>query len=165
MPCPNCGGPTRPGAKFCGTCGAPLATTTAFAPTFVTYADSGPLADDPFTPLPPPMRPAAAGASPPVAAPAGVDAPPVAVASGGSWLPATVPSYRRKAWIALGLYVLLWLPGMVANLVWWRETVVAERYTGVKPDGAGCLLWLLGVCGVGGLLLLVVLGRAGGATP
>ena len=96
MPCPNCGGPTRPGAKFCGTCGAPLATTTAFAPTFVTYADSGPLADDPFTPLPPPMRPAAAGASPPVAAPAGVDAPPVAAASGGSWLPATVPSYRRK---------------------------------------------------------------------
>ncbi len=163
MPCPNCGGPTRPGARFCGNCGALLATTAASAPPRVTYADSGLLADDPFTPLPP-TRPAAAGASPPVAAPAGVGAASVAVASGGAWLPATVPSYRAKAWIALGLYFLLWLPGLVANLVWWREAVVTERYTGVKPEGTGCLLWLLGVCGVGGLLL-VVLGRASGANP
>lgn len=157
MPCPNCGSLTKPGAKFCGICGAPLTGLGSSTSPSLPTADPGPLADDPFTPLPPAGAPLGTPSATPTSAPL------VLPAAVGAWPSSAVPSFRRRAWLTLALYFVFWLPGLIANLVWWREAATTERYTGVKPEGTGCLLWLLGVCGIGWAVLFVLLARLGSA--
>lgn len=45
--------------------------------------------------------------------------------------------------VTLCLYFIFWLPGLIANIVYWRNAKADERLSGYKPQGAGCLFWLL----------------------
>jgi hypothetical protein len=54
-------------------------------------------------------------------------------------------SFTTQAVIALVLYFVLWLPGLIANIVWYLEARNIEQQTGRAPDGKGCLSALLWV--------------------
>ena len=58
---------------------------------------------------------------------------------------AATRSYTTPAIITLVLYFVLWLPGLIANIVYWRDANSAQRLTGHAPEGKGCLLALLWV--------------------
>ena len=69
-------------------------------------------------------------------------------------------SYTTPAVITLVLYFVLWVPGLIANIVYLVEANKTKRITGVNPDGYGCLLSMLAVvAGIPALLLLCVLLR------
>jgi len=54
-------------------------------------------------------------------------------------------SFTTKAVAVLVLYWVLWLPGFIANLVFWRQARRQEAIAGRKLGGTGCLtlmLWL-----------------------
>ena len=57
--------------------------------------------------------------------------------------PAPVPSFRTNAVIAFVLYLLFFLPGLIASAVWWNEARKVERRTGRTPPGKGCLTVML----------------------
>jgi hypothetical protein len=42
----------------------------------------------------------------------------------------------------------MWISGLIANLVFWREAVEVERKPGRTPDGKGCLVSMLIVFGL-----------------
>ncbi|HEY7116156.1 MAG TPA: hypothetical protein VH475_06205 [Tepidisphaeraceae bacterium] len=52
-------------------------------------------------------------------------------------------SFVTPAIITLVLYFVLWLPGLIANVVYWREASNVQRLTGHSPEGKGCLVALL----------------------
>ena len=52
-------------------------------------------------------------------------------------------SYTTPAILALVLYFLLWIPGLIANIVYLLEATKTKQVTGKTPDGYGCLLALL----------------------
>jgi hypothetical protein len=58
-------------------------------------------------------------------------------------------SYTTPAIITLVLYCVLWLPGLIANIVYLVEARKTKQITGITPDGYGCL-WalLITVCSV-----------------
>ncbi len=51
-------------------------------------------------------------------------------------------SYVTPAVITMVLYLVLWLPGLIANIVFWQEASRTERLIGRSPEGKGCLLAL-----------------------
>ena len=55
---------------------------------------------------------------------------------------AVARDFTTPAIITLVLYLVLWLPGLIANIVYLLQARDTERLTGRKPDGAGCLLAL-----------------------
>lgn len=69
-------------------------------------------------------------------------------------------SFTTPAIITLVLYCVLWLPGLIANIVYWREAKTVERVTGHSPEGKGCLvamLWVFIVLPlIGGGLFIVI---------
>jgi Na+-translocating ferredoxin:NAD+ oxidoreductase RnfD subunit len=52
-------------------------------------------------------------------------------------------SYTTPAVITLVLYCVMWVPGLIANIVYLVEANKTKQITGVTPDGYGCLLALL----------------------
>ena len=73
---------------------------------------------------------------------------------------ARTKSYTGPAIVTMLLYLVAWLPGFVANLLYWDEGRRMERIAGHELPGMGCLrlmLWLnvLYVLVVGLLLVLV----------
>lgn len=47
--------------------------------------------------------------------------------------------------VTMVLYLVLWLPGLLANVVFWREASHTERLLGRSPEGTGCLLALFAI--------------------
>lgn len=52
-------------------------------------------------------------------------------------------SFTGKAVLAFLLYLLFWLPGFIANVMFCREAQAAERLAGQRLPGTGCLTFLL----------------------
>src|SRR5260370_13187843 len=79
---------------------------------------------------------------------------------------AAAKSYTNKAMFTLLLYIFLWVPGLIANLLYLREAYQTRELTGTSPDGWGCL-WTLLIVGLSPTLLfslwLFAMGLAAGA--
>ena len=56
---------------------------------------------------------------------------------------AATRSYVTPAVITLILYFLLWVPGLVANIVYYIQSSNDQALVGRAPDGKGCLTALL----------------------
>jgi hypothetical protein len=61
-------------------------------------------------------------------------------------------SYTTPAVITLVLYLFLWIPGLIANIVYLLEANKTKQVTGTTPDGYGCLWALLCVVAAPGVL-------------
>ena len=70
--------------------------------------------------------------------------------------PASGKSYVTWAWACLVLYFLLYVPGLVANFIMWRSSVNYTKQTGERARGAGCLVWLLLIIGIGVPVVMVI---------
>lgn len=164
MYCPHCGAALEPGMRYCPGCGAPRGTSPRPA-----WEDRGADSDlDPeieFEPEPaPPRRKSRDSRS--RQEPMRVATPPEQrvlvvhehryAGSGGSG-----KSYTIWAWVSLALYFAFYVPGLAANLFFWRSSVRHQRETGERARGSGCLLWLLWVVGIG-IPVLFVLGAISG---
>lgn len=80
---------------------------------------------------------------------------------------AAMRSYITPAVITLVLYFVLWLPGLVANLVYYFAARHDERVSGVVPQGSGCITALLIffiVLPVGGVAAIILLSLTGTLT-
>jgi hypothetical protein len=73
------------------------------------------------------------------------------------------PSFTAKAVAAFTLYFVGWLPGFVANLVFWNEAERWKARTGRDPEGLRFMRFLLVVIGfllpLGALFWWLILGR------
>lgn len=75
------------------------------------------------------------------------------------WVPAPRQrSFRWQAFIAFVLYFPFFLPGLIANIIWWNQARSLEAATGIAPRGKGCLTVML-VCAV--IMLVFTIGVAG----
>lgn len=52
-------------------------------------------------------------------------------------------SYTTSAIITLIAYWVMWLPGLILNVIFLREARANERIAGHSLPGVGCLRWLL----------------------
>jgi hypothetical protein len=52
-------------------------------------------------------------------------------------------SFTIKAVIVLALYWVFWIPGLIANILFLNEARSVAKRTQVRPDGIGCLWWLM----------------------
>jgi hypothetical protein len=72
---------------------------------------------------------------------------------------AATRSFTTPAIITLVLYFVLWIPGFIANIVYWREANNVQKVTGYAPEGKDCLVALLWVFVVlpivGGIVIFV----------
>jgi hypothetical protein len=79
---------------------------------------------------------------------------------------AATRDYTTPAVITLILYFVCWLPGIIANIIYYLQARQDEALVGREPQGKGCLLWLLIVMNgfiVAGVLLycaFMILGSA-----
>lgn len=76
-------------------------------------------------------------------------------------------SYTTPAIITLVLYIFLWIPGLIANIVYLVEANKTRKITGVAPDGYGCLIAMLCVVAappVLFMLLVIFIVMAGAAS-
>ena len=73
--------------------------------------------------------------------------------------PPRVRDYTTSAILILLLYFLGWAPGFIFNLV---KLVIAAFEIGSydRVEGLGCLVWLLFICGFGGLVLMMAFMQA-----
>jgi hypothetical protein len=69
---------------------------------------------------------------------------------------AMMRSYLTPAILTLVLYLVRWLPGFIANIIYWQAASRDERLTGHAPEGKGCLLALFVVFTVLPLILVCV---------
>lgn len=77
--------------------------------------------------------------------------------------------YTNTAILVLILYWLMWLPGLIVNIITLNEANQVERETGIRPEGKGCLVGLLWfnvipallICGA--CLAIVLLAASGDA--
>lgn len=77
---------------------------------------------------------------------------------------ARMKSYTGSAFIAFFLYWLLWLPGLIANYMFYSEAKRMERTAGQSLPGVGCLsimLWLNIISVVLGVMLFCILTAIG----
>ena len=56
---------------------------------------------------------------------------------------AATRSYTTPAVITLVLYFVLWLPGLIANIVYLSAANSDKNVSGIAPQGRGCLVALL----------------------
>lgn len=56
---------------------------------------------------------------------------------------AATRDYTTPAVITLILYFVCWLPGIIANIIYYLQAQNDEALIGRSPQGKGCLLWLL----------------------
>jgi hypothetical protein len=66
-------------------------------------------------------------------------------------------SFTTPAVICMVLYCTLWLPGLIANIVYLVEARKARTLTEATPQGYGCLWALLLVAGILPLAIAIVL--------
>lgn len=73
-------------------------------------------------------------------------------------------SYTTPAVITLLLYLLFWLPGLIANIIYLFASSGDKRTSGVTPQGHGCLVALAVVfvlLPVAGMVLLIGISALG----
>ncbi|MCY4526941.1 MAG: hypothetical protein OXB89_10075 [Anaerolineaceae bacterium] len=70
-------------------------------------------------------------------------------------------SYTTSAFVTLVAYWLMWLPGLILNIVYLREARENERVAGHSLPGVGCLKWLFIWNVVWVLFLCALLGGLG----
>lgn len=70
---------------------------------------------------------------------------------------AAARDYTTPAVLTLVLYFVMWLPGLIANIIYFMQASEDEKLTGHPPQGKGCLLSML-IVWVAGPLLLVIVG-------
>jgi hypothetical protein len=68
---------------------------------------------------------------------------------------AATRDYTTPAVITLILYFVCWLPGIIANVIYYLQAQKDEAMTGRSPQGKGCLLALL--LGINGVFALGIL--------
>jgi hypothetical protein len=56
---------------------------------------------------------------------------------------AATRDYTTPAVLTLVLYFVMWLPGLIANIIYYMQASADEKLTGHPPQGKGCLLALL----------------------
>jgi hypothetical protein len=56
---------------------------------------------------------------------------------------AATRDYTTPAVLTLVLYFVMWLPGLIANIIYYLQAAEDERISGYPPRGKGCLLALL----------------------
>ena len=67
-----------------------------------------------------------------------------------------LPSYTNKAIIALVLTWLLWIPGVIANVMFLNEAKADERKYGQSLPGVGCLTALIWVQIIGTVIFVLL---------
>jgi hypothetical protein len=152
MRCTNCGTEQPNTARFCGECGAPLRaiTTPPAAP-----AQPTPPSQSAQQWIPPESPPQPQWMAP---QPYATDYDTFRRIS------AEQKSFTTPAIITLVLYFVLWLPGLIANIVYLNEANNVQRLSGRAPEGKGCLIAMLIVfvgLPVVGFCLIVAVGMAG----
>ncbi|MGE0544176.1 MAG: hypothetical protein AB7R89_28755 [Dehalococcoidia bacterium] len=65
-------------------------------------------------------------------------------------------SFTTPAMLTLLMYIVLWLPGLIANLLYYREAKATEQIAGQSLPGVGCLGWML-ILNLGALGLVAVI--------
>lgn len=68
---------------------------------------------------------------------------------------AATRDYTTPAVITLILYFICWLPGVIANVIYYLQARQDEALVGREPQGKGCLLALLIVMNAGIILLVL----------
>jgi len=66
-------------------------------------------------------------------------------------------SFTGKAVATLVLYIVMWFPGLVANVLFLNEAKKAEQAAGQSLPGVGCLTFLLWFNILGSLLTIVLI--------
>ena len=95
----------------------------------------------------------------------------------GQWFPDTertaagLKSYVNAAIIVLVLYWVLWIPGFVANIVYYMDAKRTEAVAGQSLPGTGCLTVMLvlnvitlGLLILAGIVILLIIVVAAAAT-
>ncbi len=161
MICRYCNSALAAGNATCTQCGAPQPMPAQPDPQFrrrqmefrVSWGE--PTTDASAPPMAAPL--VMHHAPPPYVAPASFASP----TSGNHpyWIPAPrMRSFRWQAFIALVLYFPFFLPGLIANIIWWNQARSLQAATGIAPRGKGCLTVML-VCAV--IMMLLSVGVAG----
>ncbi len=162
MICRFCNSALAVGSLVCTQCGAPQPAPAPQAPQSrrkqmefrVSWGE--PPVDLSFPPVAAPL--ATRQAPPPDAAPAAFAAQ-APWNRPQHWIPAPrMRSFRWQAFFALILYFPFFLPGLIANIIWWNQARSLHAATGIAPRGKGCLTVLL-VCAV--IMMLLSVGVAG----
>ena len=71
-------------------------------------------------------------------------------------------SFTTPAIITLILYFVFWVPGLIANIVYWREANNVQTITGRAPEGKGCLVAMLVVMIVIPAIIFFIVVLSGG---
>jgi hypothetical protein len=66
-------------------------------------------------------------------------------------------SFTGAAVITLVLYFLLWIPGLIANILFYKEAREVKRVTGRAPAGMGCLSFMFWASVIPFILLIAVI--------
>ena len=72
------------------------------------------------------------------------------------WM-ASMKSYSGAAILVLILYLFLWFPGLIANVLYLEEAKRNQRIAGHDLPGVGCLEIMLGLQ-IGGFVLFLICG-------
>lgn len=72
---------------------------------------------------------------------------------------AATRDYTSPAILTLVLYFVMWLPGLIANIIYFMQASEDEKLTGHAPQGKGCLLAML-IVWVALPILIVLIGCA-----
>ncbi|MBA2286503.1 MAG: hypothetical protein H0W02_13570 [Ktedonobacteraceae bacterium] len=72
------------------------------------------------------------------------------------WRGAITRSYTTPAILTLVLYCVMWLPGVIANIVYLQSAKRTQYITGYAPEGKGCLTAMMIVFVYIPLLILVL---------
>jgi small-conductance mechanosensitive channel len=73
---------------------------------------------------------------------------------------ARTKSYTGSAILVVVLYLILWLPGFVANILYYRDARQMERMAGRSLPGSGCLgvmLWLNVISFIIGFIGMIII--------
>lgn len=147
MHCRHCGASLSADSRFCSECGAAQQLQTALPQQVETRTQRAPTSKVPTR------------------QPARYNAVPAERWSGRD--PMRDDEYRRfgaatrsfttPAIFTLILYLVFWLPGFIANVVYWREANNLQRITGRAPEGKGCLVAMLWLLAAPPLILFLIL--------
>jgi hypothetical protein len=73
---------------------------------------------------------------------------------------ARLKSYTGSAVLVFFLYLLFYIPGLIVNVMYYREAKRMQRMAGQGLPGVGCLLAELIVMGAGLLLVIITMALA-----
>lgn len=69
---------------------------------------------------------------------------------------ASMKSYIGASILVFVLYGFAWLPGFIANIIYWNEAKKMERMAGQHLSGTGCL-GLMMICNILAIISLIMI--------